>query len=306
MVDLPDPNPDAGELRVHVHSAGLNPVDWKMRAGHLPMQFATKVTGHDGAGVIDAVGDGVNRDYIGRRVWFCLTGWHPDGACADYVCLRPDDIAPLPDEATFAQGAGLGIPYITAHRCLSVGRPLKTGSTVLVHGGAGAVGMAAIQLARYAGARIVTTVSSEHKATLARAAGADAVVNYRTPNSLETLQAAAPDGVDLVVNMAPGDNTERNLAVLRRHGSIAVYGVDGEAQSFPIRAILRQSARLVGVLLYDLTPEMLSAARDAITTALHAQALWPAPEHHFRLEDISSAHESVEGGAVGKVVVDLA
>src|SRR5690606_4205791 len=180
VVDLPDPSPGPGEVRVRLRVAGVNPTDWKARSrpgGEWPQQ----TPGHDGAGVVDAVGDGVDAARVGERVWvYHAALGRPGGTAAQLVCVPAAQAVRLPDGVSFGHGAGLGIPGITAHRCVFADGPVA-GRTVLVTGGAGAVGHAAVQLAAWRGARVVATVSSEAKAALARDAGDDAVVNYRDP-----------------------------------------------------------------------------------------------------------------------------
>ena len=195
LVDRPVPEPGAGEVRVKIAVSGVNPTDWKSRQGREPGQplpFPEVVPNQDGSGVIDAVGPGVDASRVGERVWLWESAWQrPGGTAQQYVVLPGRQAVPLPGYVSFDVGASLGIPAMTAHRCLTVGeaRPdhlgpgALTGRTVLVAGGAGAVGHAAIQLARWSGARVVTTVSGQAKGQLASAAGAHHVVNYRTQDA---------------------------------------------------------------------------------------------------------------------------
>ena len=189
VVDRSTPEPGPGEVRVSVHVSGVNPTDWKSRRGQ--MRFVEQVPNQDGAGVIDAVGAGVDPARLGEHVWLWEAAWQrADGTAQEWVTLPSRQAVALPDSASFELGASLGIPVLTAHRCLTVGErgPERlapgalAGQTVLVAGGAGAVGNAAIQLARWAGATVVTTVSSPEKARLATAAGAHYAINYRDPD----------------------------------------------------------------------------------------------------------------------------
>src|SRR5262245_60740261 len=195
--DVPEPGP--GEVRVRVQVSGVNPTDWKSRRGQLG--FPEVVPNQDGAGIIDAVGAGISPDRIGERVWIYEAAWHrPNGTAQEYVTLPGAQAVALPDDASFDLGASLGIPALTAHRCLTtyelsdgrLGPSALAGLVVLVAGGAGAVGNAAIQLARWAGASVIATVSGPEKAELARRAGADLVVNYREGDAATEIRGFAP------------------------------------------------------------------------------------------------------------------
>jgi len=226
---------------------------------------------------------------------------------AQWVRLPATQAVPPPDEVPMAQAAALGIPYITAHRCLLADGPV-TGMTVLVTGGAGAVGHAAVQLAKHGGARVVATVSSDEKAAIATAAGADAVVDYTAPDMRERLAEAAPDGVDRVVDVALTRNLPDYEALLRDHAAIAAYaeidGRVGDAWPPPMRLRVR-NVTIRMVRAYGLTPAMLAGAASDITGALRAGALRPLPAHHFPLARIADAHVAVESGLVGKAIVDV-
>jgi NADPH2:quinone reductase len=211
VVERPVPEPGPGEVGVAVQVSGVNPTDWKARRGRgrdgqLP--FPEVVPNQDGAGTVDAVGDGVDPSRVGERVWLWEAAWQrPDGTAQEYVVLPERQAVPLPDGISLDAGASLGIPALTAHRCLTVSEleahrlapGVLAGQSVLVAGGAGAVGHAAIQLARWGGARVITTVSSDEKAKLGHAAGADHVVNYRSSDAADQIRAVAPDGVDILV-----------------------------------------------------------------------------------------------------------
>jgi NADPH:quinone reductase len=211
LVERPTPEPGPGEVRVRVKVSGVNPTDWKARRGAgpgQPLAYPEVVPNQDGAGVVDAVGPGVERLGVGQRVWLWEAAWErADGTAQEYVVVPERQAVALPEGASFDLGASLGIPALTAHRCLtaSAAGPSRlapgalTGRTVLVAGGAGAVGHAAIELARWAGAEVVTTVSSPEKAALARAAGAYHVVDYRAEDAAEAIRKVAPGGVDIVV-----------------------------------------------------------------------------------------------------------
>lgn len=305
-VDRPEPGP--GEVRVRLRVSGVNPTDWKSRSGRtgrdLPHGF--QIPGQDGAGTVDAVGEGVAPGRVGERVWVWFAAWQrPWGTAAQWTVVPSERAVPLPDGASDELGASLGIPALTAHRCLTADGPVE-GRTVLVAGGAGAVGHAAIELARWMGARVVATVSGEAKARLARAAGAHAVVNYRAPDAARRIRDAAPDGVDRVVELALAANLDLDLEVAAPNAAIVTYADDGGDEArVPVRRLMAPNLVLRFMLIYTVPEDALGRAVLEVAEAVAAGALTPLPVHRFDLDRIAEAHEAVEGGAVGKVVVDL-
>ncbi len=274
----------------------------------------------DGAGVVDAVGDGVDPARLGEHVWLWEAAWQrAEGTAQEYVVLPERQAARLPPGASFDVGASLGIPALTAHRCLTVSDAgpdrlapgALAGRTVLVAGGAGAVGHAAIQLARWSGAQVVATVSSDEKAGLARAAGAEHVVDYRARDAQEQIRAVMPDGVDIVVEVAPGANAALDAAVLASNGTVATYaGEGGDSIGLSMRSLMSRNVRYQFVLVYTVP----AAAKDhgvADVTAAVAEGALPVgeqaglPLHRFPLEEAAAAHAAVENGAVGKVLIDV-
>ncbi len=305
VVELPDPTPGPGEVRVRVRVSGVNPTDWKSRQGDGPVAGGWQIPNQDGAGDIDAVGEGVDPGRLGERVWvYHAAAGRPTGTAAAYTCVPSEQAVPLPDIVTYAQGAGLGIPYVTAHRCLFADGPIE-GRCVLVTGGAGAVGHAAVQLARLAGARVLTTVSSPDKAQVAATARPAAILNYRDADFVDQLRRAAPDGVDRVIEVALGANLEASLSVLAPHGTIVSYASEAHDPVIPERRLMTGNVTIRFVLVYNLTPAMIADAVAAISAALAEGELVPLPEQHFSLEEIAAAHDAVESGAVGKVLVDV-
>jgi NADPH2:quinone reductase len=270
LVDREVPEPGPGEVRVRIVRAGVNPTDWKFRAGM--MSGYDEVTpGQDGAGVVDAVGSGVAGLAVGDRVWLVLAQHgRAYGTAAELTVQPAAHVIPLPDGADFDLGASLGVPAVTAHRALTSGESpsrlgpgAMAGQTVLVAGGAGAVGNAAIQLARWSGATVITTVSSDEKAALATAAGAHHVVNYRTADAAREIGALAPDGVDLVVEVAPAQNNDLDLAVLRNRGTVAIYANNGgETFDIEIRPTYSRNLRYQFLLLYNLGDDLVAAATE--------------------------------------------
>ena len=320
LVDRDPTPPGPGEVQVRVRVSGVNPTDWKARAGSgpgSPVATGTQVPHQDGAGTVTAVGEGVDPSRVGERVWLWDAAYQRAEGTAQELTVVPDAQAVrLPDAASDDLGASLGIPALTAHRLLTVGEggPSRlapgalSGRTVLVTGGAGAVGHAAVELARWAGARVAATVSSPAKAALARAAGADLVVDYRSQDVAAAVRAWAPDGVDLVVEVALGANLDSDLAVLVPGGTIASYAAG--PLSVEGRALMTANARLQFVLTYTVPTAAKQAAVEAVVEAVAAGALRVGEEaglplHRFPLERTAEAQQAVEGGVTGKVLVDL-
>lgn len=220
------------------------------------------------------------------------------------MCLPEQQAIPLADTASLELGASLGIPALTAHRALFSDASLQ-GKVVLVAGGAGAVGHFAIELARRAGARVVTTVSSPEKAELARADGADAVVDYRAEDAASAVRAAAPDGVDRIVEVALGANLELDLRVLAQNGTVVTYAQTGPDPAIPIRRLMRRNLTLRFMMIYTVPPAALRAAVEEVNAAVTAGDLTELPVIRYGLDQTAEAHRAVEDGATGKVVVEL-
>jgi len=303
-LDRPEPGP--GEVRVKVEASGINPTDWKSRSGATPRPMdGFQIPHHDGAGAIDAVGEGVDPARIGQRVWLWMAAsgrrW---GTAAEWSAVPEWMAVPLPQGASAELGASLGIPAVTAYRCLFADGPIE-GKTVLVAGGAGAVGHFAIELAKRAGARVITTVSGPQKAELAEKAGADLVVNYREPGAADRISSfAGAGGVDHVVELALGANLELDLAVIARPDArIVCYAAEATDPVVPVRACMNANVIVRFVLVYGVPREALERAAKDITAALADGALTELPATKFPLDEIAAAHEAVEAGSVGKVLV---
>ncbi|TIC85471.1 NADPH:quinone reductase [Nocardioides sp. GY 10127] len=320
LVERPLPEPGPGEVRVRVLRAGVNPTDWKFRASGMNGDFAEVSPGQDAAGLVDAVGEGVEGLRVGERVWTYLAQaqGRAYGTALEHTVLPASHVVPLPVGASYDLGASLGVPAMTAHRALTSGEDVSrvapgsmSGMTVLVQGGAGAVGNAAIQLARWAGAQVVATVSSEKKAALAVAAGAHQTVNYRAGSVPDALAEICPEGVDLVVEVALAQNLADDLAVLRNRGTIAFYGaLPGDEAVMPVRDAMMKNVRLQGAMLYFVGADLLEVAAADVVRAVDAGALRVGrdagvPLHHYALEETAAAHDAVEAGAVGKVLLTV-
>ena len=305
VVDVATPDPGPGEVRVKVAYSGVNPTDWKSRSGSTARPGSGfQIPHHDGAGVIDAVGEGVDSSRIGQRVWLYLAAaGRPWGTAAEWTVVPERQAVPLPDNASFELGASLGIPALTAHRCLFADGDI-TALPVLVSGGAGAVGHFAIELAKRAGARVVATVSAEEKAALARAAGADLVVNYRDADALDQIRVFATRFARVVeVNLAV--NLELDLALSGSHTVIVAYAADAPDPTLPVRVCMTANVVLRFVLLYTMPEEAVQRAVMDVNDAVAAGALSELPVHRFPLEQCAAAHDAVQSGAVGKVLLDV-
>ena len=323
LVDRDVAEPGPGEVRVRILVSGVNPTDWKSRRGsgnNAPPPFPEVTPNQDGAGVVDALGEGVDNLAMGDRVWVYLAGHErPTGTAQEYTNLPAARVVRLPPGTSFDVGASLGVPAMTAHRTLTVSEDgpdrlspgALAGAVVLVAGGAGAVGHAAIQLARWAGATVITTISSPAKAALAVSAGAHHVINYRDEDAAAAIRKVAPDGVDLVVEVAIAANAQLNLDVVKPRSSIAIYANDGGREfTLDVRQNMIKNLRYQFVLLYTVGAAALTAAVEDITLALVDGALPVGenaglPLHRFALANTADAHQAVQDGAVGKVLIDV-
>ncbi|RBY86791.1 NADPH:quinone reductase [Blastococcus sp. TF02A-26] len=319
LTDSPTPDPGPGEVRVRLALAGVNPTDWKSRQGTPPVG-GTQVPGQDGAGTVDAVGQGVDPGVLGQRVWVWEAAWQrPHGTAAEYTVVPLRQAVLLGPDASFELGAALGIPFLTAHRCLTLGESVPdrlgpgalTGRTVLVQGGAGAVGNAAVQLARWADATVIATVSSPRKAQLAAAAGADHVVDYRQQDVVAVVREVAPKGVDVIVEVSAARNAGVDAQVVGMHGAVAMYADDGGAEvTIPVRAQMGPNARWNFVLVYTQPERSKVLGVEDVNAAVLDGAIRVGegaglPLHVFPLAETAGAHRAVADGAVGKVLVDV-
>ena len=300
-VDAPEPAP--GEVRVRLRVAGVNPTDWKVRTRAAADPF--QVPGQDGAGEVVAVGEGVDPGRVGERVWvwFAAARGRRWGTAAQETVVPSRQAVRLPDEASYELGAGLGIPAMTAWQCLYADGPVE-GRTVLVAGGAGAVGNAAVALARDGGARVLTTTSSAEKADLARAAGAHVVLDRHAADLAGQVRAAAPDGVHRVVEVALGANLRLDLDALAPFGAVATYA-DDPLSDLPVRELMVANAVLRFVLVYGVADADLDAAAEGVAQAVADGVLPALPPVRFPLEQVAQAHDAVQAGTFGKVLLDL-
>jgi NADPH2:quinone reductase len=318
-MDRPVPEPGPGEVRVRVAYSGVNPTDWKSRSGTDPGPGG-QIPNQDGSGTVEAVGQGVDPVLVGERVWVWEAARNrPFGTAAEHTVVPARQAVLLGSEPSLELGAALGIPFLTAHRCLTIAESLPdrlgpgslTGHTVLVQGGAGAVGNAAIQLARWADATVITTVSSPRKAQLAVAAGASHVIDYRQQDVVTEVRKIVPRGVDAIVEVSAAQNAAVDAQLVGLHGSVAMYADNGGDEiTVPIRSQMAPNARWQFVLVYTEPERAKSIAVEDVNAAVLDAAVRIGddaglPVTVFPLAGTADAHRAVEDGAVGKVLIDV-
>ncbi len=309
--ELPDPEPAAGEVRVKVTVSGLNPSDVKTRTGFagVPMPFPRIIPHQDGAGIIDKVGPGVSEQRIGERVWlYKAQAGRPFGSAADYVALPADCAVPLPANASFEVGASLGIAAITAHRCLFAEGDIR-GRRVLVHGGGGAVGTAAILLAKWAGAWVATTISRPEQQKVAEEAGADLVINRRSEDVAGRIgEATHGGGVDRIVDVDLVANIDTDLACLAPSGVVSAYATEDPSArlSVPFLKAMRGGFAIRFVYFYSLPDEAMRLAVRDVTASVASGAYRPVIGLVVPLDRIAESHIAQETGKiVGKILVKV-
>ncbi len=310
IAELPTPVPGPLEVRVKLKWSGVNPSDVKTRSGvrSRTLPFPRIVPHSDGAGVIDQVGEGVDRARIGERVWVWNAAWQrPHGTAAEYVVLPAPQAVRLPDGVDLAAGACLGIPALTAYHAVTVDGGVR-GKSVLVAGGAGAVGHYAVQFARLQEARqILASVSNPQKAALAQAAGAQLVVNYRTEDLIQRcLEATAGVGLDRIIEVDLAANVKADLALVRADGDIVAYGSGAGEIAVPFLPAITKNVRLRFFIVYNLNPEdRMRAVRD-LSHYLETNSLTHHIGARLPLARIAEAHELVEHSRVtGNVVLEI-
>ncbi len=307
--DQPTPEPGPGEVRVRLTVSGVNPSDWKARlrgrGGGMP--FPLVIPQSDGAGVIDAVGDGVDAGRVGKRVWLMNGQWQrPFGTAAEYICMESKYVIDLPDGVDDAEAACFGIPFLTAHRAVMFDGDVA-GQTILVQGGAGAVGHHAIQVAKANGAQVITTVSSDEKADYVRAAGADEVVNYRTEDVAERVLAmTGGNGADRIVELNLSANGPTYGQVLAPRGTVIIYGTVDPMASVPAQDFIVKWASLKWFIVYSITDAQRDEGVAALNKMLADGSLQTTIAARFPLDDIVAAHRMVEDAKhIGNVVLDI-
>jgi NADPH2:quinone reductase len=305
--EMPDPEPGPGEVRVRVHASGVNPSDWKTRSGSRPMLFPRVIPHSDGAGVIDQVGPGVEPARIGERVWTWNGQWkRAFGTAAEFIVLPSEQAVRLPDAIAFEAGACLGIPALTAHRAVTVDGSV-TGQTVLVSGGAGAVGHYAIQFAKLLGAaQVIATVSSPEKAEHARAAGADETVDYKAESVADRVHAITRGrGVDRIVEVDIAGNATLLPQIVARDGLCVVYGSNAPQASFDFGPMILSGAAVRFFIVYELSVDARRTGIADLTRWMEDGLVQHTIATTLPLEGTVEGHELVEQGKViGNVIVE--
>lgn len=302
IATVADPVPAAGQVLVQVHAAGVNPVETYVRSGHYAALPALPYTpGTDAAGVVVAVGTGVTRFARGDRVY---TAGTLSGSYAELTLAAEATVHPLPDAASFAAGAALGVPYATAYRALFQRARLQTGETVLVHGATGGVGLAAVQLAAGAGFTVIASGGSEAGRKLALAQGAAHAVDHHREDHLDQVMTLTGGrGVDVIVEMLANVNLGRDLRALAPGGRVVVVGSRGPAEVNP-RDLMACDGAILGMLLWKTAPADLVRIHAALYRGLVSNALAPIIAAELPLRDAPRAHvEVMQDGAHGKVVL---
>ena len=308
------PEPGAGEVRVRIHRSGINPSDTKFRSGWMGLKqpYPLTIPHNDGAGVIDAIGEGVAADRVGDRVWiYEAQRGSAFGTAAEYVVVPSTKAVTMPEGVDFDAGASLGVPAMTAHFSLLSDGPI-TGQSVLIHGGAGAVGMYGIQLAKWSGAAtVIATVSTAEKAAIAQQMGADCVVNYRQEDVVAKvktyLKSIGKRGCDRILDVALAANIDINAKLIARNGCIATYESGSAATvEIPFYDLLYKNAALRTVLVYAMSAQAHAAAVRDINQAIADGALNHRIAAHYPLTEAAAAHDAVDSGTlIGKVVLDV-
>ncbi len=309
--EMPTPQPGAGEVRVEIRASGVNPSDVGLRRGMpgRPMQFPRVIPHSDGAGVVDQVGPDVDPAWLGKRVWIYngARAGRCFGNAADYICLSEDLVCELPAQTSFAEGATLGIPAMTAHCCLFSHGPIE-GKSVLVTGGAGAVGHYALQLSRWGGAaRTIATVSSARKAEVAVGGGAEHTINYREEDVAARVRELTDGrGVDHIVDVDFGGNYDACIRALALNGSWAAYASSGQrSPTISVPALMVRNVNLQFMVLNSLPHDIRKRAQREVTAFAETEGAVHNIAGRFTLEQSAAAHELVESGTkLGTVVVE--
>lgn len=306
LEEVPDPTAGPGQVRVRIHAAGVNPYDTYLRSGTYAIKPALPyIPGADAAGVIDQTGAGVEGFRLGDRVYLCGTAHGKTiGAYAQFAVCTPDQVHRLPARLSFAQGAAIGVPYLTAWRALFGRAQARAGETVLVHGASGGVGIAAVQLARAAGLTVIGTAGSDAGLALVEAQGAHHAVDHRTPGYLDRITAlTGGKGPDLILEMLANVNLDHDLAIAARFGRIVIIGSRGSVQIEP-RKIMARDLSVFGATLWGAAAEELAEAHRAIGQALENGTASPVVGTELPLADAAKAHVQVmQPGARGKIVL---
>lgn len=301
LEEVPVPAPAAGEVLVKLHAIGVNPVETYFRSGSNPNIKLPWTPGMDGAGVIEAVGEGVKDLKPGDRVYSFET---LTGSYAQFALCEARGVLPLPEKISFAQGAALGIPYATAHRALFHRARALAGEVVFIHGASGGVGLAATQIARATGLTVIGSAGTEAGRKLVVDNGAHHVVDHRAPGYLEiVMRLTGGRGVDIILEMLANVNLGKDLPLLAKHGRVIVIGSRGTVEITP-RDLMSRDADVRAMTLFNATPAELAGIHAAVAAGLESGTLCPIVGREMPLAEAAKAHVTVlEPGALGKIVL---
>lgn len=309
--EIPIPEPGSGEVKVKIYASGVNPSDTKSRGGWggIELKFERVIPHQDGAGVIESVGENVDKSRVGERVWIYEGQLgRAFGTGAEYIVIESEKAIKLPENTSFVEGACLGVPAMTAHRAVFADGDVK-GQTILVTGGAGAVGNYAIQWGKYSSATVITTVSSSEKAKIAEAAGADHIINYKTEDVVKRIEeiTGRKRGINRIVDVDFSQNINVADAVLRTNGGVAMYSANpDDAPALPILSLMLRNIIVRTILVYTMPQDAKEAAIKDITSALEAGKLHHNIARKFSLAKLAEAHEAQDSGKmIGKAIVEI-
>jgi NADPH:quinone reductase len=304
--ELPDPMPGPGDVKVKIHASGVNPTDTYTRSGvrRRGMPFKRIVPHQDGAGVIVAAGEDVPQQRIGERVWLYTAQWQRAFGTAAEFCVLPSERAvKLPDNCSFTEGASLGVPWLTAHYAVLCDGPVA-GRTVLVAGGTGAVGYYAVQIAKHEGSRVIATVGSAEKGRMAREAGADEVVDFRTEDmGSRVAELTNGKGADRLLEPLFAKNAPFFSKILAKRGTAIIYGAGGTEGVIPAGWGIQNQPTIKFIYMYELPAQAYGRALADFERLQSAGKLKHLPVREFRLDQIAQAHEAVEKGNNGMRMV---
>ena len=301
LEELPDPQPAAGEVVIRVHAVGVNPVDTYIRAGAYARKPSLPYTpGTDVGGVVAAVGSGVTRVRPGDRVYAHAVV----GGYAELARCEEWQVHPLPKSVTFQQGAAIGVPYGTAWRALFIRAGARAGDTVLIHGASGGVGIAAIQIARAHGMRVIGTAGTDAGLALIREQGAHEALNHRDQGYTDRiLPLTGNAGVNVVLEMLANVNLDRDLDLLAFRGRVVVIGSRGRVEIDP-RKTMGKDAAILGMTLFNATRDEFLEIHAGVRAGLENGTLSPSVRQELPLDQAPQSHEAVmQPGALGKIVL---
>ncbi|PPR66337.1 MAG: 2-haloacrylate reductase [Alphaproteobacteria bacterium MarineAlpha3_Bin7] len=309
ILDLEIPEPGPGEVRVKVNVSGVNPSDWKARRNGRGggMGFDMIIPHSDGSGTVDAVGDGVESPLIGEKVWTVNAQYkRPFGTAAEYVVVPRNYVFKLPKSTSLEEAACFGIPFLTAYRALTVDGDIS-GQNILIQGGAGSVGHHLIQIAKWLGAKVLTSVSSEEKERYVIDAGADEVFNYRDSKFVENILSSTNGvGVDRIIEVDVASNIKTYDQILKPKGAAIIYGTSLPVAEAPSYSFIVREAKLQWILVYELNDEQREQGVSLLNDMVVSGKLKTTISQKFSLEEVAEAHKTVEDAQhIGNVILEI-